>query len=59
LIPRNPESHLDTHKHVEESEGIYEVTLRVVDDSNEAAETKMLITQPTTQRNANSDSLQR
>lgn len=33
-----------THNHVYESEGTYEVKLRVVDDSNEAAETKILVT---------------
>ncbi len=35
-----------THKHVYESEGTYEVKLRVVDDSNEASETKVLVTVP-------------
>jgi hypothetical protein len=32
------------HVHVYESEGVYEVKLRVVDDSNEVAETKILVT---------------
>ena len=41
LIARKPRL---THNHVYESEGTYEVRLRVVYDSNEAAETKMLVT---------------
>jgi PKD domain-containing protein len=48
-----------THSHIYESEGTYEVTLRVVDDSNERAETKILVTiTDPPKRNANSASLQ-
>jgi hypothetical protein len=44
-IARNPASNRNSHTVTfYESKGTYEVKLRVVDDSNEAAETKILVT---------------